>query len=64
VGFYRIDKMISIDRALKCAIWEYSKGRGVGAYEPVFKFEIKSSYQVFSEDENPRYRDIYPTSSS
>jgi len=56
--------MISVDKSLKCALWEYSKLRGVASYEPLFKFEIKSSYQIFKEDENPRYKDIYPTNDS
>ena len=64
MGFYRIDKIISVDRSLKCALWEYSKSKGANTYEPIFKFEIKSSYKVFNEDENPRYKDIYPTKRS
>jgi hypothetical protein len=38
IGFYRIDKFITVDRSLKCALWEYSKARGIGVFEPVFKF--------------------------
>lgn len=36
----------------------------MASFEPEFKFEVRSSYQVFKEDENPRYRDVFPTTSS
>jgi hypothetical protein len=61
LGFYKLDKFISVDSSLKCALWTYSSQ---SSFEPTFKFEIKSTFDIYKEDDNPGYKDIYPTSTS
>lgn len=36
--FYRVDRAVTIDRGLKCALWEYGRARGASSFEPLFKF--------------------------
>ena len=63
-GFFRVDQLITVDRSLKCAIWEYRKSRGEKSYEPSYASEIRSPLEIFKESDKPNHQDVYPLADS
>jgi hypothetical protein len=63
ISFYKYNSFITVDRYMKCALWNYEERVGPKSYTPAYTFEFVASYVIYRESENAKSTQIFPKKS-